>query len=162
VFFKFVIAFHVVVLIGATVVALPRDGGQASASDAETAARHWIEVGTVQPARLEDDQWEVDVLRRDGSLVEVTFDHRLELRDFDEELGPGGTWAHDEVRGPLRHRAILVALDETGPGHVSSVERDSPNEVEVNVRRRDGTQIEVELDAKLRVGEVELEDPGDE
>jgi hypothetical protein len=162
VFFKFVIAFHVAILIGLTVVALPRDDGQASASDAETAARYWIDVGTIQPARLEDDVWEVDVLRPDGSLVEVTFDHQLKLRDFDEELGPGGTWAHDEVRGPLRHRAILAALEVTGPGRVSSVERDSPNEVEVNVRPRDGTQIEVELDAQLRVGEMELEDPGDE
>jgi hypothetical protein len=104
----------------------------------------------------------VDVLRPDGSLVEVTLDHELEFRKFDEELGPGGTLAHDEVRGPLRRRAILAAFAVTGRGRVTTVERDTPDEIEVGVRQRDGSQLEVELDAKLRVGEVEPEDPADE
>jgi hypothetical protein len=162
VFFKFVIVFFMAVLISATVVALPRDDGRASASDAEAAARYWEDVGTVQPARFDEGVWEVDVLRPNGSLVELTFDDDLQLRDFDEELGPRGTWAHDEIRGTLRHRAILAALKETGPGGVPSVERDSRDELEVNVRPGNGTQIEVMLDAELRVKKVRREDPGDE
>jgi hypothetical protein len=162
VFSKVAFALYFVGLIGLSIVALTRDAVQASASEAEKAAHYWVNVGTIQPARLEDDEWEVDVLRPDGSLVEVAFDHELKLRDFDQELGAGGTLANDEVTGPLRHRAILKALAVTGPGRVPSVERDSPNEIEVNVRPGDGTQIEVELDAELRVAGVRPEDPGDE
>jgi hypothetical protein len=162
VLFKFAIVFFLGVLIGGTVMGLPGDDRQWNASDAEAAARYWIEVGTVQPARLDEGDWEVDVLRPDGSLVEVTLNDRLKLRDFDEELGPGGTWAGDEVRGPLRRQAIRAGLKVAGPGRVSSVERDSPDEVEVNVRPRNGTQIEVVLDAELQVRQVRHEDPGDE
>jgi hypothetical protein len=164
-FFKFVFAAYIAALFVLTVIALPNDDGRASASDAERAALEHVDDGTVQPARIEDDEWEVDVLRPDGSLVEVTFDYDLELRDLDEELGPGGTLAEDEIRGPLRRRAIRKALAITGSGDVPSVERDPGGEIEVNVRRRNGPrteQIEVELDSKLRVGEVEPEDPGDE
>jgi hypothetical protein len=162
VLFKFAIVFFLAVLIGATVMGLPRGDGQWNASDAEAAARYWIDVGTVQSGRLDEGDWEVDVLRPDGSLVEVTLDDGLQLKDFDEELGPGGTWAHDEVRGRLRHQAILAGLKVSGAGRVSSVERDSPDEVEVNVRPGNGTQIEVMLDAELRVTQVRHEDPGDE
>jgi hypothetical protein len=45
---------------------------------------------------------------------------------------------------------------------VTTVERDPRGEIEVGVRQRDGSQLEVELDSELRVGEVEPEDPGDE
>jgi hypothetical protein len=161
-FFKASFALFVVVIIAVTFVAVPRDEGQARPSDAEAAARHWIGDGSAQPARIEDDEWEVDVIRPDGSLVEVTFDHDLNLRDFDEELGIGGERAHDEVRGPLRDEAIETALRVTGPGSVTSVERDGPDELEVNVRVDDGSQVEVELDARLSVGEVEDEHPDDE
>jgi hypothetical protein len=145
-----------------TFLALPRDEGQARASDAESAALQRFPRGTVQPARIEDDEWEVDVVLPNGSLVEVTFDHELNLRDLDEEIGPGGTRANDELSGPARRRAIEAAFQVTGPGQVRSVERDSPNEIEVNVRFKNGVQIEVELDRRFHVGEVEDEDPDDE
>ena len=45
---------------------------------------------------------------------------------------------------------------------MTTVERDSANEIEVGVRLANGSQIEVELDSELRVGEVEPEDPEDE
>jgi hypothetical protein len=94
--------------------------------------------------------------------VEVTFDHELNFRDLDEEIGPGGRLAEDELRGAERQRAITAAFEVTGPGSVTSVERDSPNEVEVDVRFPNGIHIEVELDRNFHVGEVEDEDPGDE
>ncbi len=45
---------------------------------------------------------------------------------------------------------------------MTSVERDGPNEIEVNVTLPGGKRLEVELDSSLRVGEVEDEEPGDE
>lgn len=160
--FKASFAVFVVIVIVLTVLALPRDEGQARPSDAESAALERYPRGTVQPARIEDDEWEVDVVLPNGALVEVTFDHELNLRDVDEEIGPGGRLANDELQGAERRRAVQAALEVTGPGDVRSVERDSPNEIEVNVRFSNGIQVEVELDRDFRVGEVEDEDPGDE
>jgi len=42
------------------------------------------------------------------------------------------------------------------------MERDSPNEVEVNLRRPAGEVVEVALDATLSVVDVEPEHAGDE
>jgi hypothetical protein len=161
-FYKVSFGVFLVVIVVATFLAVPRDEGQARASDAEDAALDRYPKGVVQPARIEDDEWEVDIVRPDGSLVEVTFDHELNLRDVDEEIGPGGRLAEDELRGDERRRAIQAAFEVTGPGEVRSVERDSPNEIEVGVLFKNGVQIEVELDREFRVGEVEREDPGDE
>ncbi|MGH2745694.1 MAG: hypothetical protein ACRDLY_19170 [Thermoleophilaceae bacterium] len=41
-------------------------------------------------SRRDGDGWEVDVVRPDGSLVEVTIGDQLELKALDEELGPAG------------------------------------------------------------------------
>lgn len=161
--FRYFFAFFVAVLIVGTFVALSEGGDdRATASDAERVARYWTGSGVVQPARIEDDEWEVDVLRPDGSLIEVTLDHELRLRDLDEERGPGGSRPDDEVTGPLRRRAIDAAFRVTGQGRVMVVERDSRDEIEVGVRLPNGSQIEVELDSQLQVGEVEPEDPEDE
>jgi Peptidase propeptide and YPEB domain len=163
VFFRSFFAIFIAVIIGGTFAELRQgDEDRASAVEAEAAARSLVKEGVVQPARIEDDEWEVDVLRPDGSLVEVTLDHELTFRKFDEELGPGGSLAPDEVRGPLRRRAVLAAFAVTGRGRVTTVEHDPGGEIEVGVRQRDGSQVEVELDSKLRVGEVEPEDPEDE
>ena len=161
-FLKASLAAFVVVIVVVTLLALPRDGGQARADEAEAVAIHWVGGGTVEPARLEDDEWAVDVRRPDGSLVELTFDQDLNLRHVDEELGRTGGPAYDEIRGALRRRAIRVAFGVTGRGRVTSVERDGPNEIEVNVTLPGGKRLEVELDSSLRVGEVEDEEPGDE
>jgi hypothetical protein len=163
VLFRSFFGFFIAVIIVGTFVELRRgDDDRATAAEAEAVARSLVDEGVIQPARIEDDEWEVDVLRPDGSLVEVTLDHELKFRKFDEELGPGGSLAHDEVRGPLRRRAVLAAFAVTGRGRVTSVEHDPGNEIEVGVRQRDGSQLEVELDSRLRVGEVEPEDPEDE
>ena len=104
------------VLIAGTFVALSQGDDRATIADAERVAHDLVGEGVVQPARVEDDEWEVDVARPDGSLVEVTLNHELELRDFDEERGPGGSLAGDELTGAHRRRAIKAAFRVTGAG----------------------------------------------
>ena len=118
--------------------------------DAESVAVELVGDGVAQDSRREDDRWEVDVVRPDGSMVQVSLGDDLELRSLDEELGPAGTLAEDELRGPARARAVRAAFTETGIGKVVSVERDSDRE------------IEVELDRNFRVVEVDDESLGDE
>jgi hypothetical protein len=143
-----------------------RDGdAPGSALEAKATAFRWVGVGVAESPRREGEEWEVDVVRPNGSLVEVTIGDRLELQELDEELGPGRRPAHDEVTGPVRERAIRAVLAATGPGRMLSVERDSSRElevIEVNIRHADRVDIEVGLDSGLRVVEVESQDPSDE
>jgi hypothetical protein len=130
--------------------------------DAEAVAVEFVGDGIAQDSRREDDRWEVDVVRPDGSMVQVSLGDDLELRGLDEELGPAGTLAEDELRGPARARAVRAAFRETGIGKVVSVERDGGGEIEVRVRPGGGRQIEVELDRNYRVIELDDESLGDE
>jgi len=102
------------------------------------------------------------VIRPNGSLVEVTIGDQLELRELDEEFGRGGSRAADEVSGRARKLTARAALEVVGEGRVLSVERDSGDEVEVNIRRPAGDVVEVGLDGALRIVELEPEHPGDE
>jgi hypothetical protein len=137
------------------------DDDEVGAADAEVAAHSWVGVGEAEAARREGEVWEVDVRRPDGSMVQVTMSDELELRGFDEEFGPAGTPARDELTGGARARAVEAAFWHVGPGRVVGVERDPTGEVEVGMRMG-GDQIEVRLDERLRVIEVHPEDPGDE
>ncbi|HZC13557.1 MAG TPA: hypothetical protein VE270_06005 [Thermoleophilaceae bacterium] len=131
-------------------------------ADAASVATGWVGAGAPQTPRRDGDEWEVDVVRPNGSLVEVTVGGRGELLGFDEERGPGGSRAPDELTGPSRARAARAALAATGPGRVLSAEWEQGGGIEVAVRRADGTQVEVGLDQRLRVREIEREDPADE
>jgi hypothetical protein len=130
--------------------------------DAEAVAVELVGAGIAQDSRREDDRWEIDVVRPDGSMVQVSLGEDLELRGLDEELGPAGTLADDELRGPARARAVRAAFTETGIGKVVSVERDPGQGIEVRVRNETGRQLEVELDRNLRVLEVDHESLDDE
>jgi hypothetical protein len=140
----------------------PRAGGGLAAAQAEVAALRWVGTGVAEAARRDDDAWEVDVLRPDGSLVEVTLGDEEELLGLDEEVGPNGAASPDELSGPRRARAAGAALSSVGPGVVLGVERDPEGELEVDVRRADGVALELGLDRRLRVTEVHREDLGDE
>jgi hypothetical protein len=131
-------------------------------SDLAAAATHWVGAGTPQAPRRDGDEWEVDVLRPNGSLVEVTLGKRRQLVGLDEERGPGRSPAPDELTGASRERAAQAALAITGPGAVLSVEREPDGTVEVGIRRRAGERVEVGLDRRLRLLELEREDPRDE
>jgi hypothetical protein len=129
--------------------------------DAEATALELVEGGVAQEPRREGDRWEVDVVRPDGSMVEVSLGNDLKLRELDEEAGPFGTLAPDELRGKARVRAVRAAFEKTGPGEVVSVEYDTHG-IEVRIRTGARTQQEVELDRKFRVVEVDDESLGDE
>jgi hypothetical protein len=130
--------------------------------DAEAAALGWVGVGYAQEPRRDGDEWEVDVIRPDGSMVEVTIGDELQARGFDEERGAAGLPASDEIHGPRREAAIRAARAVTGTGRATSVERDGPREIEVSLTTRDDLHVEVELNSALEVIEVEVEDPEDE
>lgn len=138
------------------------EGDDGDAAAAQDVALNWTGAELADAPRRQGDGWEVDVRRANGSVVEVTLGPALELRELDEELGPGGTPAHDELTGALRERAIAVARPEAGPGAVSSVERERDGTIEVNVVGPDQTVIEVELDRRLRLKDVDQEEFGDE
>ena len=152
-----------VVAAAALAVAFMRGGDPPGSDRAEAVALNWVGRGTVQTARRQGTGWEIDVVRPDGSLIEVTLGDSLELLGLDEEAAAGGTPAHDEVAGVLRDRAMRAALRATGTGRAVSVERDpGEGELEVGVRLPGGRTVEVNLDESLRVVEIEPEDPGDE
>jgi hypothetical protein len=135
---------------------------QVAQLDAEDAALESVVDGTVQESRRDGGRWEVDVVRPDGSVVQVNLADDLELRSLDEEQGPAGTFASDELRGQRRARAVAEAFDETGPGEVVSVERDRDGDFDVRVRTWKGGLVQVELDRSFRILEVMREDLGDE
>jgi hypothetical protein len=158
------LAFLWIATLVALVVVLGMEGSgddeEASPQEVRAAAFNWVGVGEAEPPRRDGDEWEVDVERPDGSLVEVTMDDRLQLRGIDEELGPGGTLARDELTGAARRRASDAALEVVGRGEVLSVERETRDRVEVRVRRPDG-MLEVQIQSGEVVG-FESEHPDDE
>ncbi len=146
----------------ATILALRPSESELKASDVAPVASGWVGVGRPQPPRREGNEWEIDVVRPDGSVVEVTIGNGRELLGFDEERGPGGGLAPDELTGAVRDRAVRAALGASGPGRALGAEWEPGGVIEVGVRLPGGTQLEVDLDHRLRVLEVEREDPADE
>ncbi|HEV3379045.1 MAG TPA: hypothetical protein VG126_17360 [Thermoleophilaceae bacterium] len=131
--------------------------------EAESVAVELVGDGVAEESRREGDRWEVDVVRPDGSMVQVSLGEDLELRGLDEELGPAGTLAEDELRGRARARAVRAAFAETGIGRVVSVEHDAGGGIEVRVRTEGASEtLEVELNRDFEVVEVEQESLGDE
>jgi hypothetical protein len=159
--FKTLFVLYAALTIALVAVSI-RLGEESTPSDVQLAALQWVGEGVAQEPRRDGDNWEVDVIRPDGSLVQVDLGDKLQLRRIDEETGPAGTLARDELRGAARARAVRVAFSETGPGHVVSAERDPGRQIEVSMQTADGRQVEVELDHRFRVLEVEQEDPRDE
>jgi hypothetical protein len=159
--FRTLIVFLALTAVVMVVVGMDRRP-EMGPEDAEAAALDWVGVGYAQEPRRDGNEWEVDVIRPNGSMVEVTIGEGLEARGFDEERGAAGLLAPDEVRGPRRAAAIEAALTATGTGRALSVERDGPREIEVSLLTRDDLHVEVELNPALEIVEVEVEDPEDE
>jgi hypothetical protein len=159
-------------VIGVVVVALallafvalvPGSETRPDAAAAQREALGWADAEVADEPRRVGDGWEVDVRRADGSVVEVTLGRTLDLRELDEERGPGGAPAHDELAGRARARAIAAARPRAGRvGKVTSVEREGDGTIEVNFATAGEAVIEVELDRRLRVRDVDREEAGDE
>jgi hypothetical protein len=130
--------------------------------NAEQVAVQHVRDGVAHDARREGENWEVDVVRPDGSMVQVNLGPDLSLQGLDEELGPAGTLADDELRGEARARAVRAAFEETGTGEVVSVERDPNGGIEVRIQNGGRRQLEVELDRNFKLVEIDDEALGDE
>ena len=65
----------------------------------------------------------------------------------------GGDDGDSALTGPDANRAIAAALRETGGGEANAVERDSEKGAtyEVEVRKTDGSTVDVRLDADYRL-----------
>lgn len=153
--------FLISLLMLAGLALLPERHSSDGLEAARTAA-NWVGVAETDKPRREDGEWEIDVVRADGSLVEVTIGNRLELRGTDEELGPRGGTPPDEVTGSRRARAVRAALAVVSGGRAVGVERERDGKLEVAIRLSSDARVEVGLDRRLRVVEVESESPGDE
>jgi len=132
------------------------------AGAAQEAARKWTGWHETDPPRRRAGGWEVDVRRPDGSIVEVNLGRELELVELDEEVGPGGVPAHDELTGERRLQAVAAARPRAGAGVVRSVERELDGTIEVDFVLPDRTVMEVDLDAGLRITGADREELGDE
>jgi hypothetical protein len=77
-----------------------------------------------------------------------------------------GGGSEEQVTGPAAEKAKAAALEATGGGAVTEVERqdgDGAGVYEVEVRRADGTEVEVHLDAQFQqVGTSADDDTGSE
>lgn len=159
------VVLAVLVVVAGFLALLAFVGGEPPGPDAAAAravALNWTEAKRADRPRRVEEGWEVDVRREDGSLVEVSLDRSLRLRELDEELGRGGTPAHDAVVDAGRRRAIAAARHRSGGGWVRSVEREADGTIEVDFVTHEHTVIEVELDQRLRVKDVDEEELGDE
>lgn len=74
--------------------------------------------------------------------------------------------SEEPVTGPAADRAAEAALDAAGGGSVLEIERqddDGSGIYEVEVRREDGSEVEVHLDAQFQpVGTVADDDAGEQ
>ena len=138
------------------------DGEIVDPAAARQVALAWTGAELAEEPRWDGERWEVDVRRADGSIIEVNLDRYLELRELDQELGPDGTAAHDEITGTQRGRAIAVARSRSITGPVGSVERERDGTIEVNIVQPDGSVVEVELGPGLGVRDIDREELGDE
>jgi uncharacterized membrane protein YkoI len=120
-------------------------------------------------------RWEAEVTRPDGSTVDVALDRDYRIVAVDDEVDDergdddeGGD--NDDRRDALRERdddaqavgddarrAGAAALARFPRGRVTSIERDADGTAtwEVEVTRSDGTQVDVDVDARLRIVAVD-------
>ena len=74
--------------------------------------------------------------------------------------------SEEQITGPAADKAEAAALKEAGGGTVSEVERqdgDGAGVYEVEVRREDGSEVEIHLDAQFQpVGTAADDDTGSE
>ncbi|HSK96506.1 MAG TPA: hypothetical protein VK891_07825 [Euzebyales bacterium] len=80
--------------------------------------------------------------------------------EADDDAGEADDDADERATGDAARRAGVAALEEVGDGTVTEVEVDDDGDAgyEVEVRRADGTVVEVALDGQFAVVSVENDD----
>lgn len=75
--------------------------------------------------------------------------------------GDEGDEAEQGLSGQVAERAQAAALKETGGGSVTEMERDVEDgrTYQVEVRKRDGSTIDVDLDSSFRVVATDVDGP---
>jgi uncharacterized membrane protein YkoI len=116
--------------------------------------------------------WEAEVTRADGSAVDVALDRDYRIVAIDDESGRADDESDDErdddeqgddgdarATDPAAERAGAAALARFPGGRVTSIERDADGDAvwEVEVTRSDGSTVDVDVDAGLRI--VAIDDP---
>jgi uncharacterized membrane protein YkoI len=118
--------------------------------------------------------WEVEVTRPDGATVDVRLDENLDvvviegdheepdaddLAENDGDVEDDGDEG-DHITGPQADRIAAAALDATGGGTALSVDLDGEDGAtwEVEVRKPDGSTVDVRLDDNLRVVAIGAEE----
>ena len=177
-------ALAAVLVLGGTGAAVAANGANDDApltgttlEKASKAALAKTGEGRVTDSETDDDGYEIEVTLDDGSDVDVWLDEsftvvRVDADDDDSDDNGstgngsnGSTGSDDDDRALTADERASVekaALAEV-PGTVTEVDRsdDGGHAYEVEVTRADGTQAEVELDAKFAVVHVD-EDGADD
>jgi uncharacterized membrane protein YkoI len=76
--------------------------------------------------------------------------------------GNEGDEGEQGLSGQVAERAKEAALQETGGGSVAEMERDVEDgrTYQVEVRKADGSTVDVDLDASFNVVEIDVDGPG--
>lgn len=104
-------------------------------------------------------------MRRRGVIVVVASAAVIVAAGAGLAVGLGGDddAADRPITGPTLARASAAALAHTGGGRVTGTEAgDEESAYEVEVTLPDGTEVDVQLDADLRVVGSETDGPGGE
>lgn len=129
---------------------------------AVAAALDYTGGGTVTETEVDDDgaAYEVEIRKPDGSQVEVQLDRNFAVTGSQVDDDPDGDDA--PLTGGAWERAVAAALEHAGGGTVTETEMDDDGAVyEVEVRRPDGSEVEVQLDRSFTVTGSEVDDEPD-
>lgn len=128
------------------------------AVDAATAE---VAGGTVSDVELDDGRYEVEIRRDDGTEVDVILDQGFGVVATDEDVDGPDDEEEKLLTGETLDQATAAALEATGGGTVTDTEADDGG-YEVEVRREDGTEVDVQLDDRFTVTAQDVDGPEDE
>lgn len=141
---------------------------------AGTAALTEAGDGTITEVDVDANGYDVEVLRPDGTRIDVDLDHDFNVLASQPDTDDNDTDDNDAddndadddsddiaVGDAERQQAGDAALAETGDGTVTDVEFErnaSGDGYDVEVRLADGSEVDVELDAAFNVLRTDVDD----
>jgi uncharacterized membrane protein YkoI len=154
---------------GVTYVAAT-DGGddRLSSTDLDAATAAALSAaggGTITDSERDGDRYEIEVRRDDGSGIDIELgrDFAVIATEPDDATDDDATDVdapdadHRVLTDDERQRASAAALAETGGGEVLAIEVDGSG-YEVDVRRTDGSHVDIDLDATFAVIHTDIDD----